>query len=140
MPKTTYTKPKRLKSKPERFKPFAYALAKPIVGQIWVIAVCGADCLRIELDTKLPSAVWMRYALARLPKTTAGFEKPYGVRINYRHDFSVDHDLDGKVIAVRDYEVPLGKATLTLDPEATSEDRIAFASLIGDQDHRPIMH
>jgi hypothetical protein len=128
--------------KRNRFTPHAYALAKPIVGQFFVLAVCGTNCLRIELNRSLPSAVWMRYALAHLPKKMRGFNKPYGVRICYRNDFSVDHDLDGKIIAVNDFAVPpIGAATLTVDdPEATPEDRMILARLTGDYDPRPILH
>jgi len=126
------------KSKPPKFKPHAYALAKPIQGQIWAIAVNGVDCLRIEIDTRLPSAVWMRYALAHLPTVTLGFERPHGVRIAYRHDFCVDYDLNGMPLATYDRVVEYGKAHLTLDADAAPEDRLAFAALVGIEiDTRP---
>jgi hypothetical protein len=87
-----------------RFTPFALIETNgPILGQVHVIAAIGADrLLKIEIDRKLPSAVWLRYALSKLPRYVMGFGPPVSIVLNYREDFAVRHGLDGSVLEVLD--------------------------------------
>jgi hypothetical protein len=85
----------------------------PVLGQIHVIAAIGADrLLKIEIDRKVPSAVWLRYCLAKLPRYVLGFGPPVSIVLNYRPDFSVRYSLTGEVLAVMDRAKVPGVATL----------------------------
>jgi hypothetical protein len=97
-----------------RFQPFALIETNgPILGQVHVIAAIGADrLLKIEIDRKLPSAAWLRFVLAKVPRYVMGFGPPVSIVLNYRTDFAVRHSLDGSVLEVLDLARLPGVATL----------------------------
>jgi hypothetical protein len=102
---------------------------------IWAVAVLGTDrLLRIELDTGLPSATFLRQALKLVPATVPYFGRVIAFRINYKPTFSAKYDLHGTPLATFDRPATIGAATLVLDPAASEEDHAIFGRLTGERD------
>jgi hypothetical protein len=102
---------------PRRLTPFEpHGLIEtdgPVLGQIHVIAAIGADrLLKIKIDRKLPSAVWLRYCLARVPRYVLGFGPPVSIVLNLRPDFAIRYSLTGEVLAILDEAKLPGRAYL----------------------------
>lgn len=93
-----------------QFKPHAVVLTEHPTC-VWMAAVIGAECLRIEL--KGNAHTWLRQSLAAI-KHVHPFWKPTGVVVNMRRDFAVEADLQGNVRAVHDQARGPTVAYLTL--------------------------
>jgi hypothetical protein len=83
-----------------RFVPHAIVQVKR-PSPLFVAAVLGTAGLRIEIDRKLPSAVWLRYCLAKLNDLHEMWQ-PTSLVINFRNDFAVRYSLTGEVLEVMD--------------------------------------
>jgi hypothetical protein len=101
--------PRRLA--PKKFEPHCILVTErttPSLGNITMVAFAGvANLLTIPLNTRLPSATWMRQAMNLVPDAVVGFGRVINFAVVYREDFCVRYALDGAVIEVLDHPVPL---------------------------------
>ena len=101
------------------FQPHAIiATDRSVPSPIFVAALIGVEkILRIDFDTSLPEATFVRQALAQLPEQTIAFGRPIGVTINYAPDRAVRYDLNGDPIETLTAAVQCGMAYLTIPPD-----------------------
>jgi hypothetical protein len=80
----------------------------PMQGQIWAACLVGAERIfRLDLDTHLPSATFVRQCLAKLPTKVVAFGAVKGFVLNYKSDFAVEYDTEGRPLAVLDQAASL---------------------------------
>jgi hypothetical protein len=85
-----------------RFTPHAVVLVQPPpLGQIHCSAAVGTSCLRIDLAGN--SFTYLRQAMSKLADLHPFWRtKAYGLAIVMKPDFCVEHDLEGRVVAIHD--------------------------------------
>jgi hypothetical protein len=96
--------------KPPRFEPHAICLVER-PSPLFAAAVIGTETLRLDFDRRLPSATWLRQALAKLTGVHP-FWKVTGIVINFAPDFAIRFTLAGEPVETFEKARPLPVAYL----------------------------